>query len=148
MTNKTIRNVLRATGIALLSFVAAPATSQSNEEPQPLVVERLLENDALKGFENHNLLAVRSTVARGASGSTHTHPGPEVLYVLRGHGQISLNGRTKELNVGDVVLVPENTVKMVTNLSEKEEFQYLAVLFVKKGEPVSNVLDRVDEATH
>lgn len=131
--------------VALVAiFLVAPgfgAMAQNDAGVEPLTVERLLEIGELQNFDAHDLLAVRSTIAPGESGSLHTHPGPEVLYVLKGRGHISLDDEITQLTVGDIVLVPQGTRKQVQNLSDTEVLQYLAVLFIEKGEPVSTVLD-------
>ena len=124
----------------------SPVNAQDDESVEPLVVERLLEAGGLQNFDDRNLLAVRSTIAPAESGSLHTHPGPEVLYVLQGRGQISLDEQITPLTAGDIILVPQNTRKQVKNLSATEELQYLAVLFVEKDKPVSTVLDAEPES--
>jgi quercetin dioxygenase-like cupin family protein len=105
-------------------------------------VEELFASGRLAVEEKHRahlddqrVLSV--TVVRLAPGVVeppHTHPGFEVLYGLDGRGHVELDGRPTPLSTGQVVHVPEGTVKAIAN-DGHEPLTALAVLVLDSTRP-------------
>jgi quercetin dioxygenase-like cupin family protein len=71
----------------------------------------------------------------------HKHPGEEIIYVLEGSLEYHLEGREPvTLNVGDVLLVPAETVHAVRNVGSANAAE-LATYFVEKDKPFLEVVE-------
>lgn len=60
------------------------------------------------------------TVAPGAGTPVHAHDCEEVVVVLRGSGEIELEGRIETFGPGSTVIVPRNAVHRITNTGTDE----------------------------
>lgn len=49
------------------------------------------------------------TVEKGAEVPLHQHPHEQIMHVVEGDFEFSLNGSTKVYHPGDVVLIPSNS---------------------------------------
>ena len=66
----------------------------------------------------------------------HKHPGEEIIYVLEGTLEYSIDGREPAtFNPGDVLLVPPETVHSVRNIGGGNAAE-LATYIVEKGKPL------------
>jgi len=71
----------------------------------------------------------------------HKHPGEEIIYVLEGSLEYTLEGQEPTtLNVGDVLLVPAETVHAVRNVGDGNASE-LATYFVEKDKPFLVVVE-------
>ena len=51
----------------------------------------------------------------------------EVYYILTGRGRVHINIETQEVNVGDVVLLPPQTIQWIENTGD-QELQFIAIV--------------------
>jgi quercetin dioxygenase-like cupin family protein len=66
----------------------------------------------------------------------HKHPGEEIIYVLEGTLEYSIDGREPAtFNPGEVLLVPAETVHSVRNVGGGNAAE-LATYIVEKGKPL------------
>jgi quercetin dioxygenase-like cupin family protein len=66
----------------------------------------------------------------------HKHPGEEIIYVLEGTLEYSIDGREPAtFNPGEVLLVPPETVHSVRNIGGGNAAE-LATYIVEKGKPL------------
>ena len=66
----------------------------------------------------------------------HKHPGEEIIYVLEGTLEYSIDGREPAtFNPGEVLLVPPETVHSVRNVGGGNAAE-LATYIVEKGKPL------------
>jgi quercetin dioxygenase-like cupin family protein len=66
----------------------------------------------------------------------HKHPGEEIIYVLEGTLEYSIDGRRPAtFNPGEVLLVPPETVHSVRNIGGGNAAE-LATYIVEKGKPL------------
>jgi quercetin dioxygenase-like cupin family protein len=66
----------------------------------------------------------------------HRHPGEEIIYVLEGTLEYSIDGREPAtFNPGEVLLVPPETVHSVRNIGGGNAAE-LATYIVEKGKPL------------
>ena len=71
----------------------------------------------------------------------HKHPGEEIIYVLEGTLEYSIDGREPAIfNVGEVLLVPPETVHSVRNVGGGNAAE-LATYIVEKGKPLLVLVD-------
>jgi quercetin dioxygenase-like cupin family protein len=71
----------------------------------------------------------------------HKHPGEEVIYVLEGTLEYSIDGREPlTVRAGEALTVPPETVHSVRNVGEGNAAE-LATYIVEKGKPFLVVVD-------
>ena len=77
----------------------------------------------------------RVDISPDATPVRHKHPGEEIIYVLEGTLEYSIDGRqSATFNAGDVLLVPPETVHSVRNVGSGNAAE-LATYIVEKGKP-------------
>ncbi|MFL5562874.1 MAG: cupin domain-containing protein [Gemmatimonadaceae bacterium] len=82
------------------------------------------------------VVQVRVGFTAGAVAAKHKHPGEEIVYVLAGSLEYSLEGRQPvTLNVGDVLFIPAETYHSVKNVGSGDASE-LATYIVEKGKPL------------
>ena len=78
----------------------------------------------------------RVDIAPDAPPVRHKHPGEEIIYVLEGTLEYSIDGRDPAtFNPGEVLLVPAETVHSVRNVGSGNAAE-LATYIVEKGKPL------------
>jgi quercetin dioxygenase-like cupin family protein len=81
---------------------------------------------------------VRVDFDPGAIAPRHSHPGEEIIYVLRGTLEYRLDGKSPAtLKAGDVLFVPAGAVHAATNVGSDSASE-LATYVVEKGKPLSS----------
>ena len=71
----------------------------------------------------------------------HKHPGEEIIYVLEGTLEYSIDGRKPTVfNAGEVLLVPPETAHSVRNVGPRNAAE-LATYIVEKGKPLLVFVD-------
>lgn len=76
------------------------------------------------------------SLAPGAAAPRHSHPGEEIIYVLKGTWVYQLDGQPeKTLKAGDVLYVPYGVVHAAKNTGT-ETGSELATYIVEKGRPL------------
>jgi len=81
---------------------------------------------------------VRVDFDPGAIAPRHSHPGEEIIYVLRGTLEYRLDGKSPAtLKAGDVLFVPVGAVHAATNVGSDSASE-LATYVVEKGKPLSS----------
>jgi quercetin dioxygenase-like cupin family protein len=81
-------------------------------------------------------IQVRVDFERGAVAPRHSHPGEEIVYVLKGALEYRLDGRPAvTLNAGDVIFIPTGTIHTVKNVGRGSASE-LATYVVEKGKPL------------
>lgn len=83
----------------------------------------------------------RVDIAPDAPPIRHKHPGEEIIYVLEGTLEYSIDGRKPStFNAGEVLLVPPETVHSVINVGNGNAAE-LATYIVEKGKPLLVIVD-------
>ena len=81
-------------------------------------------------------MQVRVDFQPDAVAPRHSHPGEEIVYVLKGTLVYELDGKPPvTLKPGDVVFIPEGVVHSVRNVGGGEGSE-LATYIVAKGKPL------------
>jgi quercetin dioxygenase-like cupin family protein len=119
-------------------IAAAAIVSGSNQadRPRPTGTTRtdLQRHDlSTRGKE---VLQARVDFAPGAAFPGHSHPGEEIIYVLKGKLEYQLAGNPAVvLNGGDVLFVPAGVVHSARNVGD-EPGSELATYVLEKGKPL------------
>jgi quercetin dioxygenase-like cupin family protein len=83
----------------------------------------------------------RVDIAPDAPPVRHKHPGEEIIYVLEGTLEYSIDGREPAtFNPGEVLLVPPETVHSVRNIGDGNAAE-LATYIVEKGKPLLMLIE-------
>jgi quercetin dioxygenase-like cupin family protein len=87
------------------------------------------------------LIQNRVDIAPDAPPLRHKHPGEEIIYVLEGTLEYSIDGRAPTVfNAGEVLLVPPETPHSVRNVGRRNAAE-LATYIVEKGKPLLVIVD-------
>ena len=75
-------------------------------------------------------------LAPGVLSPKHTHPGEEIIYVLRGSLEYEVEGQpTVTLKAGNVLFIPAGTIHSARNVGTDNAAE-LATYVVEKGKPL------------
>ena len=107
------------------------------------------EKDADHGHRQRHDLSVAGreviqTIVELAPGTTaprHTHLGEEIIYVLEGTWEYTMEGKPPvTLKAGDVLFVPAGTIHSARNVGAGRATE-LATYIVEKGKPLITVVE-------
>ena len=75
-------------------------------------------------------------LAPGTTAPRHTHPGEEIIYVLEGTWEYTVEGKPPlTLKAGDVLFIPAGTIHSARNVGAGHAAE-LATYIVEKGKPL------------
>ncbi len=127
----------KLTMISLLFAAFVPAGAQQQEA---FKTKELLQKD-LNAYAGRDLLlsVAEITIAPGASGSRHRHPGPTFVYVLEGAVEIELEGApAKVYSAGEAFYEDPRQLHIATrSVSKTESARILVYHLSHKGEPLT-----------
>lgn len=79
-------------------------------------------------------------LAPGTTAPRHTHPGEEIIYVLEGTWEYTVQGKSPMiLKAGDVLFIPAGTIHSARNIGAGRAAE-LATYIVEKGKPLFTVV--------
>jgi quercetin dioxygenase-like cupin family protein len=119
---------------AALVLVALGAAPEAAAQAPGLTRSDLLRNDL--SIPGREVLQVLVGFAPGAAAPNHSHPGEEIVYVVEGVLEYTLEGRPPvTLKAGDTLFIPAGTPHAVRNLGTGPGAE-LATYIVEKGKPL------------
>ncbi len=81
-------------------------------------------------------IQVRVDIDPGMAFPKHTHPGEEIIYVLKGSLEYEIEGKPPAtLKAGDVLFIPAGTIHAAKNVGSDTASE-LATYVVEKGKPL------------
>ena len=117
----------------LLTGAAAPAQPAA-QAPGVTRADLQRHDLSIAGWE---ALQVRVDFPPRAIAPRHTHPGEEIVYVLKGSLEYQVEGKPAvTLKAGDVLFIPAGTVHAARNVGSDSASE-LATYVVEKGKPLS-----------
>jgi quercetin dioxygenase-like cupin family protein len=88
------------------------------------------------GVPGREVVQVRVELAPGVSFPKHTHPGEEIIYVLEGTWEYTVEGKPPvTLKAGEVLFIPAGTIHSAKNVGSGNGAE-LATYVVEKGKPL------------
>ena len=82
------------------------------------------------------VVQVRVELAPGVSFPKHTHPGEEIIFVLEGTWEYTVEGKPPvTLKAGEVLFIPAGTIHSAKNVGSGNGAE-LATYIVEKGKPL------------
>jgi quercetin dioxygenase-like cupin family protein len=129
------RAFLSTTAVAVATLLAHRDSYGATTQAKPLV-QRDAPPVNLDGWQ---MTAVEVSYAPGQSSARHRHPGFVCGYVLEGRYRFAVDGKPETvLSVGEMFFENPGDVHAVSgNASQTEPARILAIVFTKKGDPVS-----------
>jgi quercetin dioxygenase-like cupin family protein len=116
-------------GAALLLAGTAAAAQQG-------ISRANLSKHDLQNDPGHEAIQVRVSLAPGASAPRHSHPGEEIVYVIKGAIEYRLEGQPPvRLTKGQSLFIPDGALHSVRNVGGTQAIE-LATYIVSKGEPL------------
>lgn len=132
---------MKATGIvASTMLIGGTGLMLSLAPAQQAGVRRIdLQRHDL-GTPGMEVVQTRVELDRGVTSSRHWHPGEEIVYVLEGALEYTVEGRPPiTLRAGEVLFIPARAVHAARNVGDAKGAE-LATYIVEKGKPLSVVV--------
>lgn len=118
---------------AAISFSPLAAAAQANTQPVATRTDLQRHDLSVSGRE---MIQVRVDFPAGAFATNHRHPGEEIIYVLEGTVEYTLEGQSPiTLTKGGVLFVPAGVVHSAINVGRQTASE-LATYIVEKGKPL------------
>ena len=128
------RQFLATTGAAMAMLIAAREASGAP------VAKRIVQRDApAVNLDGWQMTATEVSYAAGEASERHRHPGFVCGYVLEGQYRFAVDGGKEQvLSAGEMFFENPGDVHAVSgNASKTQTTRILAIVFTKKGDPVS-----------
>ena len=125
----TVAALIVAGGLALhMALAQAPGIKRTDLQRHDLSVP------------GREVVQVRVELAPGVSFPKHTHPGEEIIYVLKGTWEYTVEGKPPvTLKAGEVLFIPAGTIHSAKNVGSGNGAE-LATYVVEKGKPLLTVV--------
>lgn len=120
-------------------LIAGSSLFMSFAHAQPAGIGRtdVIQHDL--GTAGQEVIQARVDIAPGAASQNHSHPGPEVAYVLEGTLEYQLEGRPPvTLKTGQALFIPAGVNHIARNVGTTHAAE-LATYVVPKGKPLAVV---------
>jgi quercetin dioxygenase-like cupin family protein len=132
----TRRDALIGALLPVLHMAGRTAVAQSAQTPPPPLFQQDLPNVALEGWQ---VTATEITLAPGAASRAHRHPGFVLVYIIEGEVVARISGGAETTyRVGQMFYEqPGSTHEVNRNPSATRPARFLAMIFAKKGEPLT-----------
>ena len=126
--------------VALLIAGAGWALPTTQAQQPPGIKRTDLQRHDLS-TPGREAVQVRVDIAPGAAFPRHRHPGEEIIYVLEGTLEYTLDGKPPTtLKAGDVFFVPAGVIHAAKNVGTTNGAE-LATYVVEKGKPLVEVVE-------
>jgi quercetin dioxygenase-like cupin family protein len=133
---------MKATRVgAVLALIAAICLAPQLPLAQAPGIERtdLLRHDL--DVPGREVIQVRVDFGPGMAFARHSHPGPEIAYVLEGTLEYQLAGRPPvTLKAGEALFIPAGAIHAARNVGTGNAAE-LATYLVEKGRPLLTLAD-------
>ncbi len=129
------RAFLATAGAAMATVIATREAAAMPPQAKP-IVQRDAPPVNLEGWQ---MTATEVSYGPGESSSRHRHPGFVCGYVLEGQYRFAVDGQKETvLSTGQMFFENPGDVHAVSgNASQSQPARILAIVFTKKGDPVS-----------
>lgn len=98
----------------------------------------LQQNDL--SVSRREVIQARVELEPGTTAPRHSHPGEEIIYVLEGAWEYTVEGKPPvTLKAGDVLFIPAGTIHSARNVGTVKGAE-LATYIVEKGKPLLTVV--------
>jgi quercetin dioxygenase-like cupin family protein len=132
--NSNLMKTLRVTATAAMIVGSVLALHAARAQQAGIKRTDLQRHDlSAPGWE---AIQVRVDIDPGMAFPKHTHPGEEIIYVLKGSLEYEVEGKPPTtLKAGDVLFIPAGTIHAAKNVGSDTASE-LATYVVEKGKPL------------
>jgi quercetin dioxygenase-like cupin family protein len=136
--NSNLMKTLRVTATAAMIVGSVLALHVARAQQAGIKRTDLQRHDlSAPGWE---AIQVRVDIEPGMAFPKHTHPGEEIIYVLKGSLEYEVEGKPPAtLKAGDVLFIPAGTIHAAKNVGSDTASE-LATYVVEKGKPLVNLV--------
>ena len=122
--------------IAIAALIATTGLALQVAQAQQFGARRIdLQRHDLSA-PGREVIQVIVELAPGTTAPRHSHPGEEIIYVLEGTWEYTLDGKPPVvLKAGDVLFIPAGVIHSARNVGTGRGAE-LATYFVEKGTPL------------
>jgi len=125
---------LKIMGVVAAGALAVGSGSAQPHQPPSTSRTELQRHDL--DIAGHEAAQVRIDFPPGAVAPRHSHPGEEVIYVLKGTLEYTIDGKPPvTLKAGGVLFVPTGVIHRARNVG-KDNAAELGTYIVVKGQPI------------
>ena len=127
--------------IALASLIVTTGLALHASQAQPVGSRRVdLQRHDLS-VAGREVIQTIVELAPGASAPRHKHPGEEIIYVLEGTWEYTVEGKPPvTLKAGEVLFIPAGAIHSARNVGAGRASE-LATYIVEKGKPLLTVVE-------
>jgi quercetin dioxygenase-like cupin family protein len=123
------------TALALLITASALALRGAPAQQRDVKRTDLQRNDL--SVPGREVVQVRVDIPEGVLAPRHSHPGEEIVYVIEGSIEYTLDGKPPvTLKTGDVLFIPNGAIHSAKNVGTGNAAE-LATYIVEKGKPLA-----------
>ena len=134
---KSEKNIIfkATTAFALVTFFAAATVIAQQAGVRRTALQR---HDL--SMQGHEVVQVRIDFSPGTAFGKHSHPGEEIIYVLKGLIEYKVEGKPPvTLKAGAVLFIPARTIHSARNAASGNASE-LATYVVEKGKPLISIV--------
>ena len=121
--------------IALLSMILGSGLALQLASAQQQGVKRTELQRRDLSVPGREVIQVRVDLEPGVTFPKHSHPGEEIIYVLKGEWEYDVAGKLTRLKAGDVLFIPAGTIHGAKNVGS-DVGSDLATYIIAKGKPL------------
>jgi quercetin dioxygenase-like cupin family protein len=124
----------RMTALAVLMAVGSLALNVTQAQQSGIKRTDAARSDL--SVPGREVIQVRVDFSEGVAFPSHSHPGEEIAYVLKGSLEYQFEGKPPvRLNAGDALFIPAGTNHTAKNVGSGDAAE-LATYIVEKGKPL------------
>ena len=132
------RTVMMIAVTLVVGIAVGMVTTQALMAQQAPVTRTTLQQKDIEGAPGKEVIMYIADVIPGGMSGRHSHPGPEVAYVLEGSLVVEPEGKPPlTLKIGESFHNPAKGVHNAKNGSTTQPAKVLVVLIGEKGAPLS-----------
>ena len=126
--------------MAIAALIATTGLALHVAQAQQVGARRDLQRHDLS-VTGREVIQTIVELAPGTTAPRHTHPGEEIIYVLEGTWEYTVEGKPPVvLKAGDVLFIPAGTIHSARNAGTGRAAE-LATYIVEKGKPLIAVVE-------
>ena len=132
----------RTVGMLTIALVVGIAVGMVGNQvliaQQAPVTRTILQQKELEGVAGKEVIMYRAELVPGGVAGRHTHPGPELAYVMEGTLIFEIDGQPPvTLKAGESVHVPAKQIHNAKNGSTTEPVKVMVFMVGEKGQPLA-----------
>ena len=135
------RTVGMLTIVLVVGIAVGLVGNQALIAQQAPLTRTILQQKELEGVAGKEVVMYRVEIIPGGVAGRHTHPGPELAYVMEGTLIFEIDGQPPmTLKAGESVHVPAKQIHNAKNGSTTEPVKVMVFMVGEKGQPLATTV--------